>query len=365
MTTPNDAAPPARQPVSLRGLARHPIANAESLESIALLIGAATFVVVAGVSLFVFWGANVPIAGPGSIGQYTALTAALVTVVIFVVARLPHSDGALLGTRTADKLDLPGARLHWYDIGALALAYAVIALLGWLGTAGLLERSFQGAVVFPVSAAMLAGVAVAVTAYAVFLSAIHLTPMLLSVVLVVFLVVGCFTSMLSATDPLWWQKNLSTLGISDDVSALAFNLTLIIAGVIITVIAHYATAAIPANGPTEERGRGFVRGALALMGVFLAFVGMLPVDRFLTAHSLFASGMAVIFVVLTLGLGRFVPSMPRVFVLLGYVFVAVIVMLAVLYVTGYYNLTAVELIAFVLIFSWLVVFLRNTAAAAD
>lgn len=63
------------------------------------------------------------------------------------------------------------------------------------------------------------------------------------------------------------MENLSTLGISDDISALAVNLTLIIAGVI------------------------------AVMAVF--------------------------------------------------------------FVTGYYNLTAVELVVFTLVFSWLVVFIRN------
>lgn len=345
---------------AMRFRLRHPVANSESIESSALVLGAAVFVVVAIVSVFVFWGHDVPIAGAGSIGQFVAFTAALTTIVVFVAGRLLVSAGPRSTARGDDRLSMPGVRLHWYDIGALALAHAVIALLGWLGMAGLLDRSFTGAVVFPFSAAMLAGVAVAVTAYAVFLSAVNLTPMLLSLVLVVFLVVGCFASMLSATDPLWWQKNLSTLGISDDVSALAFNLTLIIGGVIVTVIAHYATASIAVEGARQERGRRFVRGALALMGVLLACVGIFPVDRFLTAHNVSATGMALIFVVLAIGLGRFVPSMPRVFVLLGYVYVGVIVVLAVLFVNGYYNLTAVELIAFLLIFSWLIVFLRNT-----
>lgn len=138
---------------------------------------------------------------------------------------------------------------------------------------------------------------------------------------------------------------------------------LIIGGVIVTVIAHFATATIPVEGAKEERGRRFVRGALGLMGILLACVGIFPVDRFFTAHNVSASGMAVIFVVLAIGLGRFVPSMPRVFLLLGYVFVGIIVVLAVFFATGYYNLTAVELIAFLMIFSWLIVFLRNTGAA--
>ena len=333
----------------------------ETVESAALLLGAAVFVVVAIVAALLFWGHEVPIAGPGSIGQFVAITGALTTIVIFVAARLLMRAAPASG----DGLRVEGVRLHWYDIAALAVAFAVIALLGWLGIASLLERSFVGAVVYPFSTAMLAGVAVAVTAYAVFLCAVSLTPMLLSLVLVVFLVVGCFASMLSATDPLWWQKNLSTLGISDDISAFAFNLTVIVGGVIVTVIAHYATASIAAETQREKRGRRFVGGALAVMGVLLACVGIFPVDQFLTAHNVSATGMAIIFVVLALGLGRFVPSMPRVFILLGYVYVAVIVVLAVLFVTGYYNLTAVELIAFVLIFSWLIVFLRNAGAQDD
>ena len=352
------------RPVPLGRVLRRPIANAESLESSALLVGAAVFVVVAIVAALVFRGSDVPIAGPGSIGQFVALTAGLTTVVIFVAARSLVTAASDAGRQVDDALTVPGVRLRWYDVGALALAHAVIALLGWLGTAALLDRSFTGAVVYPFSAAMLAGVAVAVTSYAVFLSALHLTPMLLSLLLVVFLVVGCFASMLSATDPFWWKENLSTLGISNDISALAFNLTLVIGGVIVTVIAHYATATIPAEGPREERGRRFVSGALALIGVLLACVGVLPVDRFFAAHTVAASGMAVIFVILAVGISRFVPSMPRVFVLLGYVFVGVIGVLAILFLTGYYNLTAVELIAFLLIFSWLIVFLRNANTRA-
>jgi hypothetical protein len=43
---------------------------------------------------------------------------------------------------------------------------------------------------------------------------------------------------------------------------------------------------------------------------------------------------------------------------MGYAYVAVIVLLGIFFATGYYNLTAVELIAAILIFSWIIVFLR-------
>ncbi|MFF1877860.1 DUF998 domain-containing protein [Leifsonia sp. NPDC058230] len=350
------------QSAPIARLLRHPVSDSESLESSALVVGAIAFVISAIVATFVFWGHDSPISGPGSVGQFVALGSAVAAVIVFVAARLLVSAGRTTRSATGRGLDIAGARLHWFDIAALALAHAVIALLGWLGIADLLSKSFTDAVVFSFSAAVLGGVAIALTSYVVFLSAVSLTPMLLSLILAAFLIVGSFASMLSSTDPHWWQKNLSTLGISDDVSALAFNLTLIIAGVIVTTIAHYATAMLPVTNDKERRGRTLVRTALVVMGVLLACVGIFPVDRFLTAHNVSATGMAIVFVALVLGLRRLVPSMPRVFILLGYTFVGVIVVLAAFFINGYYNLTAVELVAFLQIFSWLIVFLRNTGA---
>jgi hypothetical protein len=66
---------------------------------------------------------------------------------------------------------------------------------------------------------------------------------------------------------------------------------------------------------------------------------------------------------MVIGLPRFLPSMPRVFVVLGWVYVGVIVLLGIFFAIGYYNLTAVELVAGVLIFSWIILFLRNTGPA--
>lgn len=343
---------------SIARILRHPVASAESRESSALLAGAGAFVLGALVGLVVFWDRDVPISGRGSIGDFAAIGGALVAIAAFLFgcalrrAQLPRDAG---GDRTRP-------RLHWFDIAALTLAHAVIALLGWVGLASVLSESFVGASVYATSAALLSGVALAVTAYLAFLSAVNLTPMLLSLVLALFLAVGALASMLSATDPLWWQKNLSTLGISDDISALAFNLTLIIAGVMVTTIAHYATAFLPDSTRSEARGRNLVRLGLVLIGVLLACVGIFPVDEFLEAHNTAATGMAIVYVAMVVSLRWLLPSMPRVFILLGYVYVGVIVVLAIFFITGYYNLTAVELVAAVLIFSWVIVFLRNTGA---
>jgi hypothetical protein len=334
--------------------------NMESRESSALIVGAGAFLLGAVVGLFVFWGRDVPISGRGSVGDFVAVGGSLVAIAAFLFG---------YALRRAQARDVPTGgmarpHLHWFDIAAVSLAHAVITMLGWAGLASVLSKSLIGASVYSLSAGILAGVALAVTAYMVFLSAVNLSPMMLSLVLALFLVVGALASMLSATDPLWWQKNLSTLGISDDISALAFNLTLIIAGIMVTTIARYATAFLPHATSAERRGRNLVRLALVLIGVFLACVGILPVDEFFAAHTAAASGMAIVYVATVVSLRWLLPSMPSVFILLGYVYVGVIVTLAIFFVTGYYNLTAVELVAAVLIFSWVIVFLRNTGASA-
>lgn len=341
----------------LTAVLRHPLASAGSRESAALLVGAATLIIGSGVALLAFWGGTMPISGPGSIGQFAAIGAAITAIVVFVAARSL--------ARVQPATGASPARMRWFDIAALAIAHGIIALLGWIAIADIVERSFVGAVVFTFAGAVLAGAAMACTAYLVALSAANMSPGMLSVVLMLFLVVGAFASMLSASDEEWWKLHLSSLGVTDDVSALTFNITLIIAGVIVTTVAHFGTASIPAHSARAARGRRIVRLELTAMGVLLAGVGLFPVDRFLALHNLCATGMVVVFVVMVIGLRRTVPGTAQVFLTMGYAFVACIIVLALFFATGYYTLTAVELVAFLIIFTWLLLFLRNTEGATE
>lgn len=209
------------------------------------------------------------------------------------------------------------------------------------------------------------GVAFALTAYVAFHGAVRLTPMSLSLDLAVFLVVGAFAAMLTSSDPQWWQNNLSALGQTTNSAAPAFNVTLILSGTIVTTIARYATSGLPSATPGERRSRMLTRGGLIVVGVFLALVGVFPVDQFFVVHNTVATGMAVVYAVLVCALPRLLPGLPAVFYALGYVYVGVVALLGVFFATGYYNLTAVELIAGVLIFSWIIVFLRTVSVAVN
>lgn len=319
-----------------------------SLESLALGVGAVAFVVIALVALIVFGFQAAPIAGPGSIGQFAAVSAAIVAILAFIAGRyVVREPGHRLGV------------LDVVDVAALAVAHAVIALLTWTLAAVILERAFIDSEVYALPLLAIAGATAAVTAYVVFFSATHMDLPLLAVVLAVFLAEGIIASMLTASDPHWWMENLSALGMTDDLSALTFNLTLIVAGVIVTTLARYSTRGIPTANP---RGIGRTRTCLIVVGVFLGLVGVFPVDRFFFVHTAVASGMVVAFGILILRLAAWIPGMPRAFVGLGLLFLAVIVVLAVLFGVGYYTLTAVELVAGILVFSWVILFIRNAAA---
>jgi hypothetical membrane protein len=303
------------------------------------------------VALPVFAFQAAPIAGPGSAGQYASIAGAVAAVLAFLAGRYVVRDRSGRGVRVG-VLDV-------VDVAALAFAHGVIALLSWTLAADIIEQAFQGATVFAFPLLILTGTAAALTAYVAFYSSTHMDLQLLAVVLAVFMVEGILASMLTAGDPHWWKENLSALGMTDDLSALAFNLTLIVAGLIVTTLARFSTRGIPVPRPGALTA---VRTCLVIVGVFLGLVGVFPVDRFFAIHTAVASGMAVAFGVLVIMLPRWIPGMPRLFFWLGWLFMAVIVVLAVLYAVQYYTLTAVELVAGILVFSWIILFIRNAAA---
>jgi hypothetical membrane protein len=146
---------------------------------------------------------------------------------------------------------------------------------------------------------------------------------------------------------------------TDDLSARTFNLTVVVAGVLVTTLARAATSGVHTSHPS---GVARVRLCLVLIGVFLALIGIFHVDDFFAIHTGFASGMVVVYGVLVLALRRWMPGMPRAFYALGLVFIAVVLVVAVMFMLGTYTLTAVELIGGVLIFAWLILFIRNAAA---
>lgn len=339
-----------------------------TVEGAGIVVGAAVFVLVGVVALLLFWGRTLPIAGPGSVGQFAAIAGGIVGFLAYLTGRLWRRQG-LTPFGAAGAIDTGATRtptgVDIFDTFAIALAHAVLALLGWLVLGAVLANGFQDATVYHLSASALAAAAAGVTGYAVFLSAAQMDLMRLSTVLAAFAVTGILTAMLSAPDPHWWQLHLSALGMTKSVSSLAFNLTLIVAGVIVTAIARYATDARGVDEPRRRAAVLRVRVGLILIGVLLAGVGIFPLNVSMVLHNVSAVGMVLVFALEVFWVRSALPGAPAAFFVLGYVFFGVIVLTLVFFAVGYYVLTAAELVAGVLVFGWLIVYLRVSGAAAE
>ncbi|GAA1702011.1 hypothetical protein GCM10009808_19960 [Microbacterium sediminicola] len=325
-------------------------AGQRTLESLALALGAIAFVVVGLIAIPVFGLDDAPIAGEGSVGQFAAISSGATALVAFGAGR------GVAFLRSGEKRF---GLFDYVDAAALALAHGIIAVLSWTLLAVILDRAFIDAQVFALPVLVLSGTAAAVTAYLVFASATHLDASLLALILAAFLGEGILAAMLTANDPHWWRDNLSALGMTEDMSGMTFNITLILGGFLVTTLARYATRGIPT---THVRGILAVRICLIVIGVFLACVGIFPVNQFWALHTGSAAGMAVTFGVLVVMLRHWVPGIPATFALLGWIFFGVLVVLGIEYAIGYYTLTAVELVGAVLLFAWIVMFIRNIAA---
>jgi hypothetical membrane protein len=347
-------------------------AAALNLEGAAIVVGAVGLVVGALVALPFFWGRSLPIAGPSSLSEAAAILAGFAGLFAYVTGRLWHrttlspfggrpdreAGGEAGGERAPRSIGGAGV----FDTVVIALAHGILALLGWLVLGAVLADGFTDAVVYFVSATVLTGVAVGVTAYAAFLSATKMDLMRLSTVLAVFAIVGILVAMLSAPDPHWWKFHLSALGMSDSASSLTFNITLIVAGLMMAAIARYATDLHgTAGGPRAAILR--VRVCLILIGLLLAGVGLFPLDVSQVLHNASAVGMLLAFSLLIFWVPRALPEAPRSFLVFGYACFGAIVIAAAFFVTGYYVLTATELVAGVIVFGWLTVYLRMSGAA--
>jgi len=245
---------------------------------------------------------------------------------------------------------------------SVVIVHTALAFLATYAGFRLLGLGFIGLPVITFWAIVLMAVTLGLSAYIVYLSVSRVTTQRMSTLLMAFIVIGALTSMVTTPDPNWWQVHFSELGTFDDLSSFVFNGTLIAGGLLVTTFAVYiandlqrlADDGVLAN-PRSPR---IVSTLFVIMGIMLAFVGIVPVDVNLLIHNLSATGMALMFLALLIAGPKLLRGMPRTYFLSSWAFLAATVASVVLFVVGYFSLTAFEILVFALIFGWIAVFIR-------
>ncbi|WP_168198623.1 hypothetical protein [Nesterenkonia sp. NBAIMH1] len=291
------------------------------------------------------------------------------------------------------------------DTLSLVVMHSSIAVMASLGIFRVFQEAFIGLTVDHIAGSVLLGLVGAVSGYFAFNSGARLTAFSLSTILAIFMASGILISTLFAENPYWWHVMFSELGTGQagTTSFWTFNTTLVVSGIIITTLTGFisrdlrlwAEAARIKVGRriaqrqqrAEEGSRaaavtarvsnsldahfwnpriGVVRACMVGMGVSLAGIGLIPISLHHDGHVVASAGFALFFLILLVGIPYWLPGFPRSFYLFSYVAAGALIFSFVLWIPmDYWNLTSMELVGAAILFSWLVVFIRNIAAQVE
>ncbi|WP_309064862.1 DUF998 domain-containing protein [Microbacterium sp.] len=224
-----------------------------------------------------------------------ALVAAVIAGGAFAVSSVVH--------RADETAGMPPWQAIVSHVSAVAVGIAVagVTALGVLLAGEVLATGLQGLTLPAPGGGAFTGVAAAVGGRLAFRSGIRLSTADLAALLFSFLVIGTLFAMITATDPTWWERSFSQLGIG--IGGWAFNGTVVIAGLLIATCGSYlgrdlhrmlGDDALPAIASVVLTWAG--------AGAALAAVGMLPLDTARIPHAIAAFsalGLLLAAVVLT------------------------------------------------------------------
>lgn len=352
-----------------------------------------------GAGLVVFPGQRPPLAGEVSIQFYASIVGGVTAGLAFLL-------GYSLNARMANIWLGQRPRLRQLvDTIALLVVHSSIAVMVALGLFRVFQEAFIGLRVDHLAGSVLLAIVGGVAAYFSFNSGARINAFTLSTILAIFMGSGVLVSMIFAENPFWWHVMFSELGTGQAglTSFWTFNTTLIVSGIIITTLTAFITrdleiwaenarstvkqrlaeraekhrrdsGKLPLGTRISNAVRGHwrtprimvVRVAMIGMGLSLAGVGLIPISLHHDGHVLVTALFGLFFLFLLLGIPYWLPGFPSTFYLLSYLAAFGLVFAFALWMpVGYYNLTSLELIAAAILFSWLIVFIRNIAAVVE
>ncbi|MEV1132017.1 hypothetical protein [Agromyces sp. NPDC049794] len=276
-----------------------------------------------------------------------------------VGAGLVVASGSRVGHSVLERLHLPGlgrdsrARsigLVWGAIGVLAVHFTGAA--------------FEGVPGGHSAVAIVIGGGLGYGTYRLHHHAMHHEAYSTFNLVAMLLASGSLASMSITPTGEWWTRNFSTLGTSDDIAAACFNIAVVISGAGMAGMSASLTRAILAPRFGVRRGGLLtMRVLIVVIGVSLMGVGLVPIDGATDLHNAAALSAAAAFAVLCVGVQLWARTLPRELVFASYASIALEVTAMVLYdVIGLFNLTVFEVVAFTLVFAWLIALVAITHA---
>lgn len=304
-----------------------------------------------------------PLAGTGSIGQVAALT---------TFGCAATSSALTLTTLTRRTLPWVGGGRRWrraLDVIGLSLIYGILGLFLAGALFGVFQQAFQGVALDRLAGTFWVAVAGGVAAYVTSAAAASLTTRSLATLLAAFLTVGVLASAMSAEDPYWWERYFSELGEGEDLASVTFNLTLLLTGAALVIVAEFLAHDLDswARSAGEAAWRvTAVRSLLTTVGVLVALVAVISRSVSILWHDVVAQSLVVVFGLTLLAVPVLLRRLPGALIAVTAGAFALLVTAVVLYAgVDYLNMTAFEMGAAGVVYGWLLLFIRTVSAAAE
>lgn len=344
------------------GVARGSRPSAIEARATQWAIGA--FFIAAALTAILMTGTRLPLAGSGSLGNIGAWCAGGGAGLAFAAAFLLESRRG----RDSWRRELPRAK-RVFDVLALTLGASMLSYLAIMAIASLFGLGFQGLTVDPLGGGVLAGAAAAATTYAGALAGSRVRSESVALLATMQLFIGTMASMVTSPDTSWWQLHFSQLGNEGGAAGYRFNVSLILTGFVLTVLANYIgrdiESGLRARGAADPALVRTLSWLFAGIGICMAIAGFVPDAENIAVHVGSASGMLVLFGVFVFMALRRIVRVPRDLAVFSLIVVVGIVVAVLLWIPfGYYNLTGTEFMAASLLFAWLMVFVRTMGAYA-
>lgn len=252
--------------------------------------------------------------------------------------------------------------IYWRNFPTIILSITIMVAMGALFFFYLLSLLFDGLVLDIHLSTLLSLMTFSIINYLMLSFVLTISSSFMTKLLVIVILGGVLISMITNSEKQWWQNNLSFLGTQEASSAWQFNLTLMVSAFLMVALIDYLFVGLMKDFP-KHRGLTVLRILLTITAVSLGLVGYFPSDgpgKMPEYHNQ-AAGMLVIMVMaMIVGIKWFVPHITKEFQLTSYIVGVVMFGVTYFYLNGsYITLTAFEIVAFILAFSWLMLLLQS------
>lgn len=295
---------------------------------------------------------QIPFTGSNSIASWViivgAITGMLSFTLVFTKAKKHFNELSL-------------SRIQWRNYPVILFSHTVMLVLILLIIFWIIGQFFKGASFDHFTASLIGAVIVGVLNYMMVALAMNLTPRSLINTLIFIILGGVSIAMMTNSEHQWWLYNLSFLGTPEATNSWQFNATLMVSALLMIALIDYIFVMLKEiYGPLNRLK--VLKLLLVLTAICLGGVGFFPYNSntfYQSMHNRVAGYLVYLFIILIVLIKWLLPNVNKDFLKLSYT-VGGLLILSVFLFQGinYLSLTAFDIVAFVLAFSWLLLLLK-------